>query len=1313
MMKKHFLSLGILFLSCLVSGAVSHPFHTRYTDTDGITDYNILKCSQDAFGRIWIATNSGVYFYTGNKFTPLRHSGYTSACSATTLSIASDPDGCVWISSAAGIGYYDIYSGSFTDIPELKKEQIRDIDIEDDGCVWLTSRNGIWKYSKPDGKPLKIVSADSFSPLHSCIQENGDLVFTTREGDIYFLDRTTEAISPLKRAGTDPAGNPVRYELIEAVRKGTVLASTSAKTVVTLDVYSGGESPVLSTSTPEYVSEITSLMVRNNEFWIGTRSGLLIYNVSTREIENQISGPAGKYSLNGMLVRCLMSDASGNVWAGTFNEGLYCWMNYRGQFNRYTADMYAPSMTGKSICSLCFDDTGRLWLGSEEGRINRFDNRTDTFQDFTKQTGIRGGTVITSITREDKRLWVTVFGDGLLALDPDSGAPVKRFHFQDDGCLSFAADRNSGDLFIGARNGLYRITAGTDTVREIPALDGRMVNCMLQDRFGLLWLGLYGRGIGQFDPATGSFRMMLPAEAGTSLVSGAISCLSQGEGNVLWAGTGGGGLCRIRMTDDGEVAQVRCFDEKDGLPSNSISAAIEDGKGRLWVSTSNGVACMDLATLTVLGNYLQNDKVTGSLFGSGSAVISEGGSLFLGTRNGLVSFNPEGFIHLFENKALTINNVTAGTLDVRQPRLEKGKSLINSNQIKVRQKDAPVLTVSYTSMIYDNPNTVRYACTLKKRGFSNQVVTTANHVSYMSLPPGKYDFSVKVAGASGPETESHREIIITAPWYRSIAAELCYLLLFLSGIWLALRFYLRYKEEQNRRKEELHEAKRQSDAFRDKMDFMANITHEIRTPVSLIAILVDKILGKDRSPVCQEELKSLKNNSNRLVELCNELLNFRRVQNNTSYILKTNRDLCLLVREAAEPFKDAAERKKIELRIEVPAEPVFVECDHNAVDCIISNLLSNAIKYGQTQVRCSLTREEGNAVFRIDSDGPRIPEEESELIFNAFYQSRGIESSGSGLGLTYSRTLAELHNGKLYLDTREARFNSFVFVLPISGTPAEELAAVPGPELQLPGPEEAPAVPDGRQRILVVEDNRELRELIRDELAPDYAVLTAANGQEAMDIIQHNGVDMVISDIMMPVMDGCELCNLIKSDIAYSHILVILLTAAIGVETHLRSLKAGVDSYIEKPFKMEVLKATIGNLLKNKEIRNEQFSSNPLAHVNFTPISAIEREFMEKLHSIVIEHISETEMTTTQLASMMAISRQALATKVRANTGLSTLEYIRICRLKKAAELLSERKYRVSEVAYLVGYTSPSYFTKHFQQQFKMTPSEFIQSNKE
>ena len=1311
-MRKVTASLILLLLSCLMSGAVSHPFFTRYTDGDGLMDYNITHCCQDAFGRIWVSTSGGVYFYTGNKFTPFRDEDYLASCAKTTTGVAAAPDGSIWIASTSGIGYYNVHTGHFTAIPELKTEQIRDIDIEPEGGLWLTSYNGIWHIDEKGDAPQKVVSSNNFSPLNTCLLTNGDLVFTTREGDIYYLDHLTEGTSLLKRASVDASGNTAKYELVERGRQGTVLVSTNTRKLLTLDVYTGAETPILSTSTSEYITEISCLMVRSGEIWIGTRSGLLIYNISTHEIENQVSSQAKQFFMNGIYIRCLFSDANGNVWAGTYNEGLCGWMNYRGHFNRYTRDMFNPNMSGRSIHSLCFDAEGRLWLGSEEGRLNRYDSRLDSFQDFTKQSEIRGGTVISSITSVGNRLWITIYGDGLMVVDPDTGKPVKRIHFPEDECMYYIRTR-AGENYAGVIGGLFRISEDAESAQPIPALSGRTVSFMLEDGFGRLWLSLFGRGLGLYDPATDSFRMAVSTGDGRGLTSDAVNCLTLGEDGTIWAGTAGGGLCRIRLKPNGEIDEIRSIRQSDGLPSDNISAVIEDGRGKLWVTTANGVACVDLNSLSVIGAYLQQDKVVGSLFGSGAAARAKDGTIFLGTRNGMVALNPEGFTNLFESKSVIINNVTTGTLDVRQPQPEEGRSAISSGTIRIRQQDAPVLTLSYSTMIYDNPNTLRYECTLRKRGFSNTVVTASNHVSYMALRPGTYDFKVRIEGVTGEENESHRKIIITAPWYRSVLAQILYLILLLCAAWYGLRAYLRNVNEHNQRKEELHEAQRQKDAFKDKMDFMANITHEIRTPVSLIAILVDKLMAKGPGEDGHEELKSLKNSSNRLVELCNELLNFRRIQNNSSYVLKADEDLCRLVRDDLEPFKAAAEQKGLRLSISIPGQPIHVQCDQHAVDCIISNLLSNAIKYGQSRIDCRLVREDGKAVFRVDSDGTRIPEEESELIFNAFYQSHTIASSGSGLGLTYSRTLAELHNGLLYLDTQQKELNSFVFVLPITESSPKVSTEEPKAETRPVLPEEPPVSLDGRARILVVEDNEELRNLIRDELLKDYSVMTAANGQEAFDIVKSNNIDMVISDIMMPIMDGCELCNLIKNNVSYSHILVILLTAAIGVETHLRSLKAGVDSYIEKPFKIEVLKATIGNLFKNREIQNEQFNSNPLAWLSGTSISTVEREFMEKLHSIVLEHISETEMTTPQLASMMMISRQTLAAKVRANTGLSTLEYIRICRLKKAAELLAERKYRISEVAYLVGYTSPSYFTKHFQQQFNMTPSEFINSSKQ
>ena len=345
-------------------------------------------------------------------------------------------------------------------------------------------------------------------------------------------------------------------------------------------------------------------------------------------------------------------------------------------------------------------------------------------------------------------------------------------------------------------------------------------------------------------------------------------------------------------------------------------------------------------------------------------------------------------------------------------------------------------------------------------------------------------------------------------------------------------------------------------------------------------------------------------------------------------------------------------------------------------------------------------------VIRVQNDGIRVPDEESELIFEAFYQSKNLEKNGTGLGLTYSRKIATLHNGRLFLDTGVKDLNSFVLEIPLNNVPAAHTDTEETSSANLIE-EDITDLPGQKAVVLVVEDNEMMRNLIRDSLIKDYDILTAGDGEEALSIVRSSRVDLVVSDIMMPKMDGCELCNAIKEDISLSHIPVLLLTAAVGVETHIRSLKSGADAYIEKPFKMDVLRANISNLFRNRDIRNEQFSSSPLSHYSFSNVSKVELDFMNSLHSFILDHISETNLSLDRLAEAMAVSRATLTRKVKADTGMTVNEYVRICRLKKAVELLAENNYRINEVAYLVGFSSPSYFTLSFQKQFGKLPSEF------
>ena len=428
-------------------------------------------------------------------------------------------------------------------------------------------------------------------------------------------------------------------------------------------------------------------------------------------------------------------------------------------------------------------------------------------------------------------------------------------------------------------------------------------------------------------------------------------------------------------------------------------------------------------------------------------------------------------------------------------------------------------------------------------------------------------------------------------------------------------------------------------------------------------------------------------------------------------------DLAAIVRDVCAPFAENASEQKITLTMDLPKDRFEVMCVRDSVEKIVGNLMSNGLKYTKDRIDVSLKPSEDGktAILRVDSNGPMIPAKESEKIFEIFYQTgdSARKSKGTGLGLAFARTLAGLHEGRLYLDLKVRNRNSFVLELPVEHQVPIQIdtrAAEPVSEEE----EGTGADHDSsRHTLLIVEDAADMRTYLARELSDEYNIVTAANGQDAVEKLQSERIDLVVSDIMMPVMDGCQLCNYIKTNMEFSHLPVLLLTAAVGMETRLQTLEVGADGYIEKPFPIELLRANIASLFKNRDIAYKQFTDSPLTHFNSVNTSKMDEEFMEKLHGIVMKHMAEQDLSIETLTTLIGTSKSTLYRKVKANTGLNINEYIRLCRLKQAAEMLSSQKYRINEVAYMVGFSSPSYFATSFQKQFNISPSAFVKNLKD
>lgn len=1308
--KRHILLLILTILATSANASVgTHRFYDRFDTHDGLPDSYITSCTQDEFGRIWVATHNGVFYYTGSRFISIQNDEFIEGCTSHVSTICADSNHRIWICSSNGTGYYNTFTGGFTLIRELEGHAINDVDIDSKGNVWLTSVSGIWKFDSETETINKEVNAETFKTYRTCIDENDRLVFTAQNGYIYTYNPSTRTTS----AFTDSKANAI-YGHIEYIGDSSVLVENGLRTVGIFNLEENRYETILDQHTLENRVEVYDLMLHEGMYWVGTSYGLVIYDPSTKEIERQFPDNKDAFNLGAESVRCLFSDKDNNVWAGTWSGGLRAMVAFDNIIGRFYETEQKNSLIGETIRSYCEDKDGYIWVGSEEGYLCRYNPKDRTFKDFTSSSSIPYAAAVTNMKFIDGAIWMAVYGGGIVVFDPVSCKAVKQYDLGGNYTM-FILESDGGDIYAASRSGLFKLNREHDTFDRIEATGDTFFHCISEDNKGRLILASYGKGLGIYNPLNGAYkRMDYVTDNATIVNSMATSVIVDSKGYV-WMTTDGNGTVKLKLGNNDEIEELIQFDMNSGMPSNSAGGVIEDNDGRIWISTTNGVVEMNGEGTDVKKIYMQMDEVIGSHFTFGSSFKSSNGDIYLGAAKGMLTFNPAYMRETFKDSKLFITSISSISMDTRRAINPAGRSVMTSDQIKVKQKDIPLLRISFSSMDYGSLNQIQYECHLFKPGFENKITTTNNYTSYTSLTPGNYTFIVSIAGCEDPSLSAVIGISVKAPWYRSAAAFLLYAIALLCLISYSVLYVTQKKKEEGERHLELLEAQKEKKLAQEKIDFLTNITHEIRTPVTVISMLMEKSLRDVRLPKeINEDLKSVKLNSERLQKLCTDLLDFRKVENGERNLVMADEDICEIGRKACLSFEPAAKTKGISFSSSIPDHPIRMNCDKDSIDGIMCNMISNAVKYCGGTIIVSISESDGRIHFRVNSDGTRIPEEESEMIFNAFYQSKAIESAGTGLGLTYSRQIAKMHKGDLFLDTSVKEFNSFVLDLPMSHEAVEktvEASAEERAEDEAIAAEELTTGPNTRPVILVAEDNDAMRGIIRDELAKTYEIVTASNGEEALGIIQSRSVDLVVSDIMMPKMDGCELCNAIKSDIKYSHIPVLLLTAAVGVDSHIRSLKVGADSYIEKPFKMEILLANISNLFKNRDIRNEQFANSPLTHFNGSSFNKIEQDFMNKLHTAVQNHLSEVELTLTSLAEEMAVSKTTLSRKVKGNTGLTVNEYIRICRLKKAAELLAENKYRINEVAYLVGYSSPSYFTQSFLKQFGVLPSDFIKKN--
>lgn len=1302
--SKIILMTAVLAFAWSAMSAAAAPtlLFQNYSSAEGLPNRGVCTFTQDRFGSIWVGTEEGICMFDGSSFITPTFLLQEPFRSASGRVICIDSMNVLWLGSREGVMSYSLNTGESQMFKEYRPSQII---CDREGTVWMNCQTGLVSFS-PDKGEWDSSLSDVFKPVNICINSTGELCATATDGCIYIKKKDQSGFSRTRILHPGSSSHDLTLVNIAPCDEDRLLYSTSDNSSFCLDLRSGQSRKFFDGHLDGHDAILTGIIARSpQEFWATTDNGLYVYNDEDKTCSKYLNYSGDPYSLASSKIRCLFIDEQRRIWIGTFYDGISRLMNSGPniQFLRRRPEDPEYSMNGRTVRSICAGDGGMIWAATEDGFLEKIypDGRITSFG--YDKTGMSRNNTYQSIAYDSGKVYAADLGDGITVYDSESLKLLKKYNVSTNYCGSILFT-SSGEMLVGTSTGLYRLERGTDSFVRIESVPDGFVTTICEDRRGNIWAGVSRQGIYVLPPS--SYDANLLEIQGNAYINRLnISDLYEDRDGRIWAATSGSGVAIIKPGEDIPwKAQCTTMTKNEGLPSNMSCAITQDDTGRIWLSTMNGIVSIESDTVTDVTEY----TTIGNCFCQGSVLKAPDGMIYMGSSDGMVAFNPYDLPQ--RKHTLFLADIIKSKDNTSISVSEDGCSPFTSKSIRIKSYETTSLTIRLMCLKTDVNEVVKYRYSLTGKG--REIINTSNEqqITYANLTPGRYSFTAKVSRDDSPEACVSLLVQVVPPFYSSLAAKVFYALLLLGCIFVLFYFRLTLMRKEKENAIERLEANRQKEVYESKINFFTNISHEIRTPLTLIKVPLDKIMSsKSYLPESEYDMKCIQNSTDRLLDITDQILDFRKMENGTANLTFSLADLTKLVGDVCTRMEGLAKESSVSFSYDIPDAPISVMCAPGSIDKIVSNLLMNGIKYCSSRVELVMKEIGGeNVRISVMSDGAPIEAEEREKIFKPFYQSSKNHSrlsmnEGTGLGLSLARSLANLHEGTLMLDPAYKDGNSFVLEIPM-GQNSEKSEMEEDRDPQIDEHETS------KYSVLIVEDDQTLNNYIKTELSSEYTVYQANNGKQALALLNEKSVSLIVSDIMMPEMDGCELVDVVKNTMAFSHIPIILLTAVTDYDTQLNSLHSGADGYITKPFSMQILRATIFNILKNREIIYDRFSSMPYTRPENTT-SSRDDEFMKHLYEYVLENISNQDLSVLDLAEKMNASRSTVFRKIRANTGMNINEYIRVCRLKKAAELLSTQKYQIKEVAYMVGFTSVSYFTKSFQKQFNISPSSLLKKN--
>jgi signal transduction histidine kinase/ligand-binding sensor domain-containing protein/DNA-binding response OmpR family regulator len=1317
---------------CRFDGYEFKTYKKNPLDSLSLSGVEVNDIIEDYEGVMWLATNNGLNKFNRDKdnFTSYLHdpSDPASLSENNVTSILEDSRRNFWVTtSGGGLLLFNRHQGTFKQYARddnkkysLGSNIVYDIIEDKEHNLWLsTSKNGLYLMIRSEEKFIPFLSPDFPSSdkeffFHKNLYEDskGNIWISTRRFGLYIFNPSTKRFTHIGQSMGKLNSNIV-YDFIQD-NLGTLWIATDGGGINLYDPQKGSFSYIKKQEYDRYSlysNAIRTFYIDNAQsLWIGTtKSGVNVIHKEQKKFFTLREQPLKKNTLSGSNILSIFEDKDKNIWIGTDGDGLNKYNPQTGKIKQFVHDPNNPeSLPGKVIKCIYEDREKNMWLGTYADGLIQFDRNTDQFISYRNDTAnnlsISSDYVWKIYEDSENNLWIGTLGGCLDKMNREKGT-FRHFCYQTGESGSFPSEN---------------------------------INDILEDSHNHLWIGTAGQGIAIKEAGSNYFRNIIANPDDPKCLSNkTVLCLHEDHNQNLWIGTRRG-LNLLR--DD---STFKKYFIRDGLPDNTIQGILEDNIGNLWISTLNGLSKFN-PEKEIFKNYNKNDGLQGSDFVHRSCFRASDGKLYFGGKNGLNYFSPSDikdnpYIPKVVLTELKLFNEAIRPYDTIHGNIVLKKSITDAKEIHLTYKDY-VFSIKYAALNYISPKKNQYAYRLE--GFEDEwnYVGNKREATYTNIAPGEYTFRVKASNNDGIWNEKGTaiNILILPPFWQTKCAVFLYILLFIFISYLFRRYVIIRERFQNQLKIERLEANKAKEMNDMKLRLFTNISHELRTPLTLIINPLEKIIktAKDFNYSRDSyQLKLMHRNSKRLLRLVNQLLDFRKLEAGELALNISRGEIVQFIKEIFESFKLQAIKKNIQYQLIDNVNYFHTEFDPDKIDKIIYNILSNAFKFtpdgGKIKLRLDIKEDEKFQII-ISDTGLGIADKDLEHIFNRFYQATNDEkkmTEGTGIGLALVKEMVALHKGTIKILSKDIKNypnnhgTSVIIELPlIKATKESEERDGISTKLvddQTNSRDSNPIIKqdelidhDDASVVLVIDDNQDIRSYLNHELSDEYRIFEACDGITGLDIAMKNIPDIIICDIMMPKLDGIELCKKLKSDEKTSHIPVILLTAKASNESKLEGLDSQADDYITKPFNIDILKARVKNLIQSREKLREKFST--YLNTSEEPknkATTLDDIFIQKAKKIVEHHISDSEFDPEMFAVEIGMSRVQLYRKIKALTHKTVNEFLKTIRMQKAAELIIHSEMSVSEVAYSVGFKTPAHFSVTFSKHFGESPSKFAEKS--